>query len=171
MPRKSPTKTEPLPPEPVSTKRPPGSAKARRTAARLASVQSLYQVDLVGVDIDTVLKQVARHREGMRVDGDHFVPPDPGLLAAIARGVLARQADIDALLAQALDKRELARHEPLIRAILRAGVYELLEHADLDVKLIITEYVHIADGFYDDAEVKLINAVLDRVGKTVRPDG
>jgi N utilization substance protein B len=170
MPRKKAEKTEPLPPQPVSTKRPPGSAKARRTAARLAAVQSLYQVDLVGVDIDTVLKEVARHREGLRIDGDHFVPPDPALLAAIARGTLARKDDIDALLGRALDKRELARHEPLIRAILRAGAFELLEHGEIDVPLVITEYVHIADGFYDDAEVKLINAVLDRVAKTVRPE-
>jgi N utilization substance protein B len=171
MPRKKSEKAEPLPPEPVSTKRPPGSAKARRTAARLAAVQSLYQVDLVGVDLDTVLKDIARHREGLRVDGDHFVPPDPALLSDIARGALAKQADIDALLARALDKRELARHEPLIRAILRAGAFELLAHGQIDTPLIITEYVHIADGFYDDAEVKLINAVLDRVGRTVRADG
>jgi N utilization substance protein B len=171
MPRKKSQTAEPLPPEPVSTKRPPGSAKARRTAARLAAVQSLYQVDLVGIDLDSVLKEVARHREGMRVDGDHFVPPEPVLLSAIARGALARQEEIDALLGQALEKRELARHEPLIRAILRAGAYELLSHADVDAALIISEYMHVADAFYDAAEVKLVNAVLDRVAKTVRPDG
>lgn len=171
MPRKKAEKTEPLPPEPVSTKRPPGSAKARRTAARLAAVQSLYQVDLAAVDVDTVLKEVARHREGLRVDGDHFVPPDPALLSAITRGTLARQEYVDALLSQALEKRELARYEPLIRAILRAGAFELLEHLDTDVALIITEYVHIADAFYDDAEVKLINAVLDRVARNVRSGG
>ena len=65
----------------------------------------------------------------------------------------------------------LSRLDSTLRAIMRAGVYELMKRADVPVAVIVSEYVDIAKAFYEDEEPKLVNAVLDRVARQVRGEG
>ena len=81
------------------------------------------------------------------------------------------QLRLDPLIASALqDDWALSRLDSTVRAILRAGVFELLDRKDVPVAVIVTEYVEIARAFFDDDEPKLVNAVLDRIAKQVRSD-
>ncbi|MEI7610891.1 MAG: transcription antitermination factor NusB [Rhodospirillaceae bacterium] len=146
-----------------------GSAKARRSAARLAAVQALYQIDLAGAAPETVLAEFVNHRLGHEVDGVSYVAADPELFSAIVRGTSGRRGDIDPMLSAALDaKIPLDRLELLLRAILRAGVFELLAHGDIQPPIVIAEYIEVAKAFYAGREPGVVNAVLDHLARRLR---
>jgi N utilization substance protein B len=146
-----------------------GSAKARRSAARLAAVQALYQADLAGTPVDRVISEFVQHRIGKEQDGDEFVPADAQMFTEIVRGATARKADVDGILSGALDTgHSFDRLEHLLRAILRAGCFELLAHQHIHSRIVISDYINIAHAFYAGREPGLVNGVLDRVGRDLR---
>lgn len=156
------------PPEKRKVKLTAGSKTARLTAARLAAVQVFYQMLLDdAVDAVTAVNDFMEHRAGFEFDGDVFVPADADLLGRIVKGAQGRRADIDRLITANLD-RKVEHVEPLLRAILTAGIFELLAHADIDVGIIIADYLNVTNGFYDGGETKLVNAVLDKIAKSAR---
>jgi N utilization substance protein B len=146
------------------------SAEARRSAARLAAVQALYQVAVGGTDVEKVLGEFVRHRFGADLDGERYVAPDPPLFAAIVRGVYGRQGDVDRLVAGALTPPWSAdRMELILRIILRAGAWELLANPEVPERIVIAEYLDVAHAFFGGKEPGLVNAVLDRLARTLRP--
>ncbi len=158
-----------------------GSAKARRKAARLAAVQALYQIDLTGgagqgvapdsARVETVVGEFVKHRLGGEIDGVACVPPDPQVFADVVRGAAHRRAEVDPLLAAALAPRHsLDRIEALLRAILRAGGYELFANAGTHPRVLINEYVDVAHAFFGGREPGMVNGVLDHVARALRPD-
>ena len=147
------------------------SAKARRSAARLAAVQALYQITLGGAEVEAVLGEFVQHRFGAELDGDRFVEPEPPLFAEIVRGARDRVDDLDALIAGSLDRTWSAdRLELLLTAILRAGVWELLANGAAPARIIVADYVGLAHAFFGANEPAMVNAVLDRLARTLRPD-
>ncbi|MFH1158808.1 MAG: transcription antitermination factor NusB [Pseudomonadota bacterium] len=150
------------PEEPV-VKKTAGSAKARRTAARLAAVQVLYQMRLNNQDAKSAVREFREHRIGFSLDGDVFVPADPELLEEIVMGVAERLTDIESLAAG-----RKGGVETLLESILRAGIGELLANGKTDAGIIINDYLNVTAGFYDGGETKIVNAILDRVAKSVR---
>jgi N utilization substance protein B len=150
-------------------KRPRGSAKARRTAARLAAVQALYQMTLTRRPAAEIVAEFAEFRIGHEVDGAAFVPADLTLLTAIVRGADAARADIDRALTEAIQPPlERTRLEILLQAILTAAGWELLNNRELPAPIIIAEYVSVTSAFYGGQEPGLINGILDRVARTAR---
>lgn len=140
------------------------SAKARRTAARLAAVQSLYQQELGDASAHSSVFDLLNMRQAEFAEA--LVDPDQELLKSIAEGVVGRLGQIDGLLQAALsDSRPLERAEPVLRAILRAGVYELLSGSETPAGVIINDYVNVAHAFFEESEPKKVNAVLDAVAR------
>jgi N utilization substance protein B len=164
---KKPVAPAPEPERPV-VKMTEGSAKAQKTAARLAAVQILYQMRLNNQDAPSALREFVKHRIGFEIDGDVFVPADRELLDSIVMGVHGRWTDIDEIVSAALAAGKKNEVEPLLDAILRAGAYELLAHGQVDTGIIIHDYLNVTTGFYEGTETKLVNAILDKVAKTVR---
>jgi len=155
---------------PKSPPKPRSSAKARRSAARLAAVQVLYQIAQTGKSAAEGLAEFIEFRIGHEVDGATFVSADITLLSAIVRGADAEQAHIEGLVEAAVrPPLERQRLELLLRVILIAGVWELLRNHDTPAAIILAEYVGIATAFYGGAEPGLMNGVLDRVARTLRP--
>lgn len=149
----------------------PGTRRARSSAARLAAVQALYQVDLGSAGVDEVLRTVSSHAEGAgaELDEQRRLDADPLLLSEIVRGVASDRGRIDEMIQGALDpKWKVERFELLLRTILRAGVYELLGRPHVPARVIINEYLDVAHAFYEQVETNLVNAVLDRVAKILR---
>ena len=143
-----------------------------RSAARLAAVQALYQMEMSQASPETALHEHAQRAKDP--DAEHALPvePDPRFLGDIVRGVAGRREDVDRMVGAALAKEwPLERLEAVLRAILRAGAWELLSHPDIDAAVVITEYVRIAEAFFDGGEPKLVNAVLDRLATTLRKPG
>jgi transcription antitermination protein NusB len=143
----------------------------RRTVARLAAVQALYQLELnPELDPDAVVREFARYRFDQEIDGDQLAEADPAFFAAIVRGVAADQERLDADISAALvEEWPLARLDAVLRAILRAGAWELVHRADVPARVSISEYIAIAHAFFIGKEPGLANGVLDRLGRSLRP--
>ncbi len=144
----------------------------KRGAARLAAVQALYQMDVAGTGLLETTSEYELFRLGKEIDGELYRDADPQWFRAILAGVVEDQKVIDPIIRQALmDDWPLSRLDSTLRAILRAGVYELTRRKDVPVAVAVSEYVDIAKAFYTEDEPKLVNAVLDRVAKRCRDEG
>jgi N utilization substance protein B len=144
---------------------------AERSAARLAAVQALYQMDVAGKGVIDAVAEFEAFWIGREVEGITFKPAENAFFREILRGAVAEQVTIDRLIDQALAKGwPLTRVEAVLRAILRAGAYELAFRKDVPVRVTISEYVDVTHGFYGGEEPGLVNAVLDAIAREVRPD-
>ncbi len=168
----------------ASTKSTP--AGRRRSAARLAAVQALYEMDMAGAEADEVLEEFlqkrwrhgAAHDEAEKTaprggddtpDAAAMTEPDNEFLGDLVHGVSTRRQELDGLIAQALSgERTVDRLETLLRAILRGGAYELLAKPDVPAAVVITEYLNVAHAFFDDKGVSLVNGVLDHLAHNLR---
>jgi N utilization substance protein B len=150
--------------------KPRSSAKARRTAARLAAVQALYEIAQTGKSAADVVAEFVEFRIGHEIDGATFVAADITVLTAIVRGADSERARLDELITEALrPPLERDRLELLLRVILMAGAWELLRNIETPAPIILAEYVAVATGFYGGPEPGLVNGVLDRLARTLRP--
>ncbi|MCP8895639.1 transcription antitermination factor NusB [Shinella daejeonensis] len=150
---------------------PPVRLANQRGAARLAAVQALYQMDVGGTGLLEIVAEYEAHRLGQELDGDTYLKADAGWFRSIVSGVVRDQRLLDPLIGTALqDDWALSRLDSTVRAILRAGTFELKERKDIPIAVIVTEYVEIAKAFFEDEEPKLVNAVLDRIARQLRPD-
>jgi len=144
----------------------------KRTASRLAAVQALYQIDLTGASPATAIIEFTRHNLGGNAPDESFGEADDQLFAELVEGTSARREDIDRGLASALSADwPLERLEVILRAILRAAVYELLARPDVPARVIISEYLDIAHAFFAGKEPGLVNGVLDRLARSIRSEG
>jgi len=150
--------------------KPRGSAKARRTAARLAAVQVLYEVAQTGKPAAEAVAEFIEFRIGHEIDGATFVPADITMLTAIVRGADAERAHVDSLIDGAVrPPLERGRLEVLLKVILMAGAWELSRNRETPAPVILAEYVAVATAFYGGSEPGLVNGVLDRLARTLRP--
>ena len=142
---------------------------AERSAARLAAVQALYQMDVSGKGVVDALAEFEAFWIGREVEGIEFKPSDVEFFRNILSGVVQNQRAIDVKIDAALAAGwPLARVEAVLRAILRGGAYELMFRKDVPARVVITEYVDVAHSFYGEDEPGLVNAVLDTVARDVR---
>jgi len=150
------------------------SGAPRQSAARLAAVQALYQVELSDDSADEVVLQFLECRREGEIDGPEDAPPVPPkteLMAEIVRGVHARLTEIDEMLEAALsDDWSVARVEHVLRCVLRAGAYELSTRRSVPARVVINEYVELAQAFYGGSEPGMVNGVLDKLARGLRPE-
>ena len=140
-----------------------------RSAARLAAVQALYQMEMEGTALVPLLHEFHQHRLGATIDDVELADAEVTFFDDLVRGVDARRDEIDKLIAGKLAKGwNLDRLDRPMRQILRAGTYELLARADVAVGSVISEYVDVAHAFYDKRETAFVNGLLDGVAKEVR---
>jgi N utilization substance protein B len=149
---------------------PPKDKKAnRRGAARLAAVQALYQMDLAGTGIAEILAQFESHWIGREVEGAQYLPAEAAFFRDIVGGVVREQLRLDPIIDDALSKGwPLKRIETVLRAVLRAGAYELDHRRDVPARVIVSEYVDVAHAFVEGDETGMINAVLDQLARQMR---
>jgi len=145
------------------------SKKARNTAARLVAVQCVYDMVITGHTASEALEAYRDHRHEVTFEEIDFVPAEMPLLGDIVRGVADRRPELVDMIQGALDSRKgMTQPEALLRSVLLCGAYEMLAHNNLDAALIITEYLAVTEGFFDESERKLVHAVLDRLNKALR---
>lgn len=138
-------------------------------------MQALFQTEQAGDNPETVIDQFVRHRLGDLEGQDGFEDgriPDAEvtLFSRVVREAVRRQDVIDPMLAEALPGEwPLARIDPVLRALMRAGAAELSMTDGPPAKVVINEYLDIARGFFTGPEPGLANAVLDRLARALRP--
>jgi N utilization substance protein B len=140
-----------------------------RSAARLAAVQALYQLEMEAMPLPRLLKEFHDHRLGATIEDAEYLEAERDFFDDIVTGVDARRDDIDqAITAKLASGWTLQRVDRPMRAILRAGTYELLARPDVPVGSVINEYVDVAHAFYDKRESGFVNGLLDAIAKEVR---
>jgi N utilization substance protein B len=140
-----------------------------RTAARVAAVQALYQMDMAGTDLNAVIDEFVRLRFPRAPGDEAAAGADPTFFNDLLRGVVRHQRDIDPLVDQQLAEGwRLTRIDAIMRAILRAGVFELMQRPDVPARVVINEYINVAHSFFSEDEPKVVNGVLDKLGRRLR---
>src|SRR3954466_9714917 len=143
-----------------------------RSAARLAAVQALYQQEMEGTPLPRLIKEFHDHRLGATIEDAQYHDAEREFFDDIVTGVEARRDDIDGAIAKRLAEGwTLERLDRPMRAILRAGAYELIARADVPLGSIISEYVDVAHAFYDKRESGFVNGLLDAIAKVARAEG
>jgi N utilization substance protein B len=147
-----------------------GDRKAnRRGAARLAAVQALYQMDIAGTGVNDILAEFEGHWIGQEVEGDRYLPAEAAFFRDVVGGVVREQRALDPLIDEALAKSwPLKRIEAILRAVLRAGAYELGHRRDVPARVVVSEYVDVAHAFVERDETGMVNAVLDAIARGLR---
>ncbi len=150
------------------TKKPNERSRAR-SAARLAAVQALYQQEMEGTRMPTLLDEFHQHRLGATIEDVEYADAEIEFFDDLVKGVDARREEIDAAIVGKLAAGwSLERLDKPMRQILRAGTYELIARIDVPTATVISEYVDVADAFYDKREKGFVNGLLDGVAKAVR---
>ncbi len=145
---------------------------AARSAARLGAVQALYQMDIAHADLADVLAEFGSVRLGEHFEDGECGEADFEFLAALVRGVLEQQREIDPLINERLvEGWKLSRLDSTLRAILRAGAYELKNRQDVPARVSISEYIDVAKAFFDGEEPKVVNGVLDKLAHAFEREG
>lgn len=140
-----------------------------RSAARLAAVQALYQMEMEGTALHLLLHEFHQHRLGATIEDVTYAPAEQAFFDDVVSGVDARRQEIDGLIAGKLASGwSLERLDKPMRQILRAGTYELLARKDVPTGSVISEYVDVAHAFYDRREAGFVNGLLDAIAKDAR---
>jgi transcription antitermination protein NusB len=141
----------------------------RRGAARLAAVQALYQMDIAGTGLNDILAEFESHWIGREVEGAQYLPAEAAFFRDVVGGVVREQRKLDPMVDQALAQGwPLKRIEAIMRAVLRAGAYELGHRSDVPARVVVAEYVDVANAFVDRDETGMVNAVLDQLARQLR---
>lgn len=142
----------------------------QRGAARLAAVQALYQMDLGGATLSDVIAEFESFRLGKELDGEQYRDADAAFFRDIVGGVVREQKTLDPIVHSTLAANwPLSRIDVTLRAILRAGAYELANRADVPARVVIAEYVDVAKAFFEGEVTSLVNGVLDGLAHRIRP--
>jgi N utilization substance protein B len=143
----------------------------RRGAARLAAVQALYQMEIAGAGLNEVFAEFESHWLGREVEGTEYLPAEAAFFRDVVAGVVREQRKLDRLIDATLAHGwPLKRIEALLRAVLRAGAYELDHRRDVPGRVVISEYADVANAFVDRNETGMVNAVLDQLARQIRGD-
>jgi len=147
----------------------PANRAQSRSAARLAAVQALYQLEMEATPLRVLLHEFHQHRLGATIEDVEYADAEIDFFDDVVAGVDARREEIDAIIATRLASGwSLERLDKPMRQILRAGTYELLARADVPTGSVISEYLDVAHAFYDKREAGFVNGLLDAVAKAVR---
>lgn len=143
--------------------------KRARTVARLALVQALYQMEITGGGVESIIREFIDHRFDGDLEGEPLAEADETFFAEGARSIVKEQSTIDTLVSERLAAGwRIERLDTTVRAILRAGAWELKYRSDIGLEVIINEYVEIARAFFDETEARFVNGALDGIAKDVR---
>jgi len=145
-----------------------GVTRVNRSAARLAAVQALYELEMSNAPLDAVLLEFVRHRWENN-EGEKLAEPDKALFLQVVRGVCADKSNLSVVLDEALTGDwSTERLEVVLRVILFAGLYELKTLVDVPPRVVINEYMEVAKAFFDSGEVSMVNGVLDKMAHVLR---
>ena len=143
----------------------------KRGAARLAAVQALFQMDVAGKGLNEILTEFESHWMGREVEGEQYLPAEAAFFRDVISGFDREQVKLDPLIDKALSIGwPLKRVEAVLRAVLRAGAYELDRRRDVPARVVVSEYVGVANAFVDAEETGMVNAVLDQLARQLRAD-
>lgn len=133
----------------------------KRSQSRRHAVQAIYQWQMAGQDLGDIVNQFLEEQDIKSFEVPYFQD--------LLHGVPTHLSELDEMLKPALD-RAIESVDPVERAVLRLGAYELTYHLEVPYRVVINEAVELAKVFGADQSHKFINGVLDQVAKKVRQE-
>jgi len=133
--------------------------KQKRSLARQYALQAIYQWQMTGQSVSIV--------EDQFLENEELAKADVALFIALLRGIPSNVQDIDVALMNFVD-RMIEKIDPVERAVLRIGAYELMRHPDIPYRVIINEAVELAKIFGAEQSHRYVNGVLDKLARQVR---
>lgn len=131
-----------------------------RTNSRKAAVQALYQWQLTGQPVGEIERQFLEDQRLKDAQKSYFYE--------LFQNIPKQLETIDQTMSAYID-RPFELIDPVEKAILRIGVYELLYRPELPFKVILNESINLAKCFGADGSHKYINGILDKVAQHARP--
>ena len=126
-------------------------------------------MDIAHTGVNEILAQFESHWIGQEVEGNQYLPAEAAFFRAVVEGVVREQRSLDPLIDAALEATwPLRRIEAILRAVLRAGAFELGHRSDVPARVVVAEYVDVANAFVDRDETGMANAVLDHLARKLR---
>jgi N utilization substance protein B len=126
-------------------------------------------MDIAGTPLPETLTEYESHWIGRELEGDNYPEAEAAYFRDIVSGVLREQRQLDPLVDDVLSRGwPLKRVEAVLRAVLRAGAYELQHRPDVPARVVVSEYVDVAGAFLDRDETGMVNAVLDGLARQLR---
>ncbi len=132
----------------------------QRSRSRSLAIQALYQWQLAGQDVGTIINHFMIEQDEKKFDTGYF--------DELVRGVPARLNELDLALGSCID-RKIEAIDPVERAILRLGAYELIVHPEIPYRVVINEAVELAKTFGAEKGHRYVNGVLDKAARALRP--
>ncbi|WP_162938024.1 transcription antitermination factor NusB [Kiloniella sp. EL199] len=147
------------------------NARLKKSMARLALIQALFQIEFNQASSKTVLDEFLNVRRDEEVDGLNIATMDQKLFIELYKGIIQERELLDDMLVSVLDKSwPIHRLDPLLKLVMVAGAYEIQQRVETPAKVIISEYVDVAHAFLGDKETAMVNGVLDRLAHSLRKD-
>jgi N utilization substance protein B len=148
----------------------PRALPVAKSAARLGSVQALYQLEIGGADLGETLAQFATNAQGEDFENGECGKADFKHLREVVEGTVREQVTIDVTVDKQLSTEwPIHRINAILRAVLRAATYEILFKENVPARVVINEYVNVASAFFDKDEPAMANAVLNALARAKRP--
>lgn len=142
-----------------------------RRGARLAAVQALYQMEVGGRGVVEAMAEFEHFWIGKEVEEIELPKAELNFFRDLLGGVVSEQRLVDRAVDDALAAGwPLKRVEAVVRAVLRAGAYELAFRKDVPARAVISEYVAVTRTFYQGEEIGMVNAVLDKLARDFRAE-
>ncbi len=146
-------------------------SRRARAAARLNSVQALYQMEMTGASWRSIALEFETHRTGQEIDDEEIAKADRKHFRKTLEGAVTEQGRIDRTTDSVMKTGwPLKRIDPTLRALFRAAGSEFLTMPKVPRKVVINEYVEVAKAFFEGEEAKFANGVLDALSREFRPD-
>ena len=141
----------------------------KRSIARIAAIQSLYQMHMLQQSKDQVLSDFKAHFEADLLEDVQSKKYDKDFFAKLLKGVSHHLKELDPFIRAALPEDwALERLDIVLLCIMRAGAFELWQHPETDSAVIINEYLNVTHAFYDEKEPGFVNGVLHKISTSVR---
>jgi N utilization substance protein B len=126
-------------------------------------------MDIAGTGVNDIMAEFEGHWIGREVEGNQYLPAEAAFFRDVVGGVVREQRKLDPLIDTALAQSwPLKRIEAILRAVLRAGAYELDHRRDVPARVVVSEYVDVANAFVERDETGMVNAVLDQIARKLR---
>ena len=134
-------------------------------------MQALYQRAVSDQSAKDVVREFLEHRVKEDIEGLKHGAVNRDLLSELVEGVAKEEGTLDDMLAAVLDEDwTVERLELLLHVLLRAATFELSERLEVPARVVISEYVDLANAFYDGRETAFVNGLLDRLAHVLRAE-
>ncbi|MGD2117281.1 MAG: transcription antitermination factor NusB [Chromatiales bacterium] len=131
----------------------------KRSKARAFALQAVYQWQMSDNQINDIINQFLLENDSKSFESKYFQD--------LLRGVVTNLDDLDALLQPLID-RQIEQVDPVERAVLRLGAYELKFHPEIPYRVVINEAVELAKTYGAEKGHKYVNGVIDKLAQSLR---